>query len=123
VKGIGRVSPMKSKPISQYNPVTVQVVKESDKVQQPKVKPAVDEKDNLMVKPAILKEKPAVVKEKPVVVKEKPAGVTSKVSKGKDDVVKAPAADKDAPCPMPQNVLLWNNINVMILEHTEYVST
>ncbi|GKF68612.1 hypothetical protein Tco_0198291, partial [Tanacetum coccineum] len=120
VKGIGRVSPMKSKvtgksdspkrrwipiservsnkpgyivvnalPVSQYNLVTVQVVKESNKAQQPKVKPAVDEKDNPKVKPAVVKEKPAVVKEKP-------ACVTSKVSKGKDDVVKAPVvADKD----------------------------
>ncbi|GKD53994.1 hypothetical protein Tco_1287381 [Tanacetum coccineum] len=78
-----------AQPVSQYNPVTGQVVKESNKAQQPKVKPVVDEKDNL-------KEKPAVVKEKPAVVKEKPAGVTSKVSKGKDDVVKAlVAADKD----------------------------
>ncbi|GJY30944.1 hypothetical protein Tco_0414439 [Tanacetum coccineum] len=106
VKGIGRVSPMKSKvtsksdsprhrwiplservsnkpgdivvnaqPVSQYNPVTGQVVKESNKVQQPKVKPTVDEKDN---------------------PKEKPAGVTSKVSKGKDDVVKSlVVSDKD----------------------------
>ncbi|GJR74562.1 hypothetical protein Tco_0086927 [Tanacetum coccineum] len=120
VKGIGRVSPMKSKgigksdspkrrwipiservsnkpgdivvnaqPVSQYNPVIGQVVKESNKAQQPKVKPTVDEKDNPKVKPAVMKEKPAVVKEKP-------AGVTSKVSKGKDDVVKAPVvADKD----------------------------
>ncbi|GKC51987.1 peptidase C48, SUMO/sentrin/Ubl1 [Tanacetum coccineum] len=99
-----------AQPVSQYNPVTGQVVKESDKVQQPKVKLAVDEKDNPKVKPAVVKEKPAVVKEKPAVVKEKPAvvkekpavvkekpaGVTSKVSKGKDDVVKAlVAADKD----------------------------
>ncbi|GJX85109.1 hypothetical protein Tco_0335883, partial [Tanacetum coccineum] len=126
VKGIGRVSPMKSKvtgksdsprcrwiplservsnkhgdivvnaqPVSQYNPVTGQVVKESDKVQL-KVKPVVDEKDNPKVKPAVVKEKPAVVKEKPgvlkekpVVVKEKPAVVKEK-SADKDDVVKAP---------------------------------
>nr|GEW99307.1 hypothetical protein [Tanacetum cinerariifolium]GEX01541.1 hypothetical protein [Tanacetum cinerariifolium] len=127
VKGIGYVSPMKSKvtdksdsprrrwiplskrvlnkpsdivvnaqPVSQYNLVTDQVIKESDKVQQPKVKSAVDEKDNPKVKSVVAKEKPAVVKEKPVVVKEKPVGVTSKVSKGNDDVVKAlVVADKD----------------------------
>ncbi|GJS92792.1 hypothetical protein Tco_0799760 [Tanacetum coccineum] len=74
-----------AQPISQYNPVTGQVVKESDKVQQPKVKPTVDEKDNP-------KEKPAVVNEKPAVVKEKPAGVTSKVSKA--PMVKATVSDK-----------------------------
>nr|GEW30542.1 peptidase C48, SUMO/sentrin/Ubl1 [Tanacetum cinerariifolium] len=121
VKGICRVSPMKSKvtgksdsprrrwillservsnkhgdivvnaqPVSQYNPVTVQVVKEGDKVQQPKVKPAVDEKDNPKVKLV-------VVKEKPTVVKEKTAGVTSKVSKGNDDVVKAPVVADEVP--------------------------
>nr|GEY45052.1 hypothetical protein [Tanacetum cinerariifolium] len=121
VKGICRVSPMKSKvagksdsprrrwillservsnkhgdivvnaqPVSQYNPVTVQVVKEGDKVQQPKVKPVVDEKDNPKVKLAVVKEKPAVVKEKT-------AGVTSKVSKGKDDVVKAPVVADEVP--------------------------
>nr|GEY46323.1 hypothetical protein [Tanacetum cinerariifolium] len=127
VKGIGRVSPMKSKvtdksdspmhrwiplservsnkpgdivvnaqPVSQYNPVTGQVVKESDKVQQPKVKSAIDEKDNPKVKSAVAKENSAVVKEKPVVVKEKSVGVTSKVSKGNDDVVKASVVtDKD----------------------------
>ncbi|GJQ98517.1 hypothetical protein Tco_0009656, partial [Tanacetum coccineum] len=120
VKGIGRVSPMKlkvtgksdsrkrrwipiservsnkpgyivvnAKPLSQYNLVTGQVVNESNKAQQPQVESAVDQKDNPKVKPVVVKEKPAVVKEKP-------AGVTSKVSKGKDDVVKAPVvADKD----------------------------
>nr|GEW75973.1 ulp1 protease family, C-terminal catalytic domain-containing protein [Tanacetum cinerariifolium] len=78
-----------AQPVSQQNPVTGQVVKESDKVQQPKVKSAIDEKDNLKVKPAVAKEKPAVVKENPV-------GVTSKVSMGNEDVVKAPfVADKD----------------------------
>ncbi|GKG60597.1 hypothetical protein Tco_0614159, partial [Tanacetum coccineum] len=75
---------------SQYNPVTIQVVKESDKVQQPKVKPAVDEKDNLKVKPAVVKEKLAIVKEKPTVVKEKEAVVKEKpaVVKEKPAVVK-----------------------------------
>nr|GEU75852.1 hypothetical protein [Tanacetum cinerariifolium] len=119
VKGIGRVSLMKSKVtgksdsprrswtplservsnkpgdivvnaqhVSQYNPVTGQVVREIDKVQQPKVKPAVEDTP---------KEKPATMKEKLVVVKEKPAGVTSKVSKGKDDVVKAPVVADEVP--------------------------
>nr|GEX06127.1 hypothetical protein [Tanacetum cinerariifolium] len=85
-----------AQPVSQYNPVTRQVEKKSDKVQQPKVKSAVDEKDNLKVKPAVAKENSAVVKEKPAIVKENPVDVTSKVSKGNDDVVKAPVvADKD----------------------------
>nr|GEV65234.1 hypothetical protein [Tanacetum cinerariifolium] len=87
VKGIGPVSPMKSKVTDKSD--SPRLVKESDKVQQPKVKSAVDEKDNPKVKPAVTKENPAVVKEKPF-------GVTSKVSKGNDDVVKASvAADKD----------------------------
>nr|GEW07260.1 hypothetical protein [Tanacetum cinerariifolium] len=98
VKGIGCVSPIKSKVTDKSDSprLTDQVVKESDKVQQPKIKSNVDEKDNPKVKPVVAKEKPAVVKEKPVVVKEKPVGVTSKVSKGNDDVVKVPVvADKD----------------------------
>ncbi|GKA25482.1 peptidase S8/S53 domain-containing protein [Tanacetum coccineum] len=120
VKGIGRVSLMKSKvtgksdslkrrwipiservsnkpgdivinaqPVSQYNLVTGQVIKESNKAQQPKVKPAVDEKDNPKVKPAVVKEKPDVVKEKPV-------GVTNEVPVvvDKAPVVKVLVADK-----------------------------
>nr|GEW78498.1 hypothetical protein [Tanacetum cinerariifolium]GEW84672.1 hypothetical protein [Tanacetum cinerariifolium] len=104
VKGISRVSPMKSKVtdksdsprrrwislservsnkpsdivvnaqhVSQYNSVTGQVI-EIDKVQQPKVKSTVDEKDNPKVKPAVPKEKPAV----------------ASVVADKYDVVKAP---------------------------------
>nr|GEU83260.1 hypothetical protein [Tanacetum cinerariifolium] len=95
-----------AQPVSQYNPVTDLVVKESDKVQQSKVKSAIDEKDNPKVKPVVAKEKPTVVKEKPVVVKEKLVGVTSKVSKGNDDVVKAlVVTDKDDVAKEPASVV------------------
>nr|GEZ99713.1 hypothetical protein [Tanacetum cinerariifolium] len=69
--------------ISQYNPVTGQVVKDSDTA------PVFIEKS--IGKPAVVKEKPDVVKEKPAVVKEKPTVVKEKL-----DVVKEkPAVLKD----------------------------
>ncbi|GKC31672.1 hypothetical protein Tco_1038966, partial [Tanacetum coccineum] len=79
-------------PVSQYNPVTGQVVKESDTA------PVVIEKS--IGKPDVVKEKPDVVKEKPDVVKEKPAVVKEKpdVVKEKPDVVKEkPAVVKEKP--------------------------
>nr|GEV75046.1 hypothetical protein [Tanacetum cinerariifolium] len=110
VKGrIGRVSPMKSKvtnksdshksmwvpitcdivlsphPISQYNPFTSQVVKESDTAL------VVIEKST--GKPVVVKEKPNVVKEKPIVVKEKPDVVKEKLTV----VKKKPAVVKEKP--------------------------
>ncbi|GKF58042.1 ulp1 protease family, C-terminal catalytic domain-containing protein, partial [Tanacetum coccineum] len=77
-------------PVSQYNSVTGQVVKESDTA------PVVIEK--LIGKPDVVKENPAVVKEKPVVVKEKPDVVKEKpaVVKEKPDVMKEnPVVVKD----------------------------
>ncbi|GJW56105.1 hypothetical protein Tco_0102836 [Tanacetum coccineum] len=71
-------------PVSQYNPVTGQVVKESDTapvvIEKSIGKPAVvkENPDVVKEKPAVVKEKPAVVKEKPAVVKEKPAVVKDK---------------------------------------------
>nr|GEV05546.1 hypothetical protein [Tanacetum cinerariifolium] len=70
-------------PISQYNPVTSQVVKESDKVQQPKVKPAIDEKHNPKV--SVIADKVSVITDKALVVK---ATVADKAP-----VVKATVAD------------------------------
>nr|GEU55027.1 hypothetical protein [Tanacetum cinerariifolium] len=104
VKGIGRVSPMKSKvtgksdsPRRRWIPLSERVSNKPGDIvvnAQP-VKPTVDEKDNPKVKLTVVKEKPVVVKEKPTVAKEKPVGVTSKVSKGKDDVVKAPVVAEE----------------------------
>ncbi|GKE83724.1 hypothetical protein Tco_1557466, partial [Tanacetum coccineum] len=69
-------------PVSKYNLVTGQVVKESDTV------PVVIEKS--ISKPDVVKEKPDVVKQKPAVVKERPNVVKEKptVVKKKPDVVK-----------------------------------
>ncbi|GJW47902.1 peptidase C48, SUMO/sentrin/Ubl1 [Tanacetum coccineum] len=92
-------------PVSQYNPVIGQVVKESDTA------PVIIEKSIVVLgcyfvvkeNPAVVKEKPDVVKEKQVVVKEKPDVGKGKprVDKHKADVVK------------PSNVVANKVINVV----------
>ncbi|GKF57803.1 hypothetical protein Tco_0171340, partial [Tanacetum coccineum] len=100
-------------PVSQYNPVTGYVVKESDTapvvIEKSIGKPAVvkENPDVVKEKPTVVKEKPTVVKEKPSVVKEKPAVVKEKpavvkenptVVKEKPSVVKEkPAVVKEKP--------------------------
>ncbi|GKF92550.1 hypothetical protein Tco_0279269, partial [Tanacetum coccineum] len=59
-------------PVSEYNPVTGQVVKESDTAPIV-IEKSIGKPDVVKEKPDVVKEKPAVVKEKPDVVKEKPA--------------------------------------------------
>ncbi|GJW56104.1 hypothetical protein Tco_0102835 [Tanacetum coccineum] len=84
-------------PVSQYNPVTGQVVKESDTAPVV-IEKSIGKPDVVKEKPDVVKEKPVVVKEKPVVVKEKPDVVKEKpvVVKEKPDVVKEkPAVVKD----------------------------
>ncbi|GKA78264.1 hypothetical protein Tco_0784801 [Tanacetum coccineum] len=77
-------------PVSQYNPVTGYVVKESDTapvvIEKSIGKPAVvkENPDVVKEKPTVVKEKPTVVKEKPSVVKEKPAVVKEKPAVVKD---------------------------------------
>ncbi|GKF41010.1 hypothetical protein Tco_0124352, partial [Tanacetum coccineum] len=107
VKGIGRVSPMKSKvtgksdsPKRRWIPISERVsnkpgyivVNTLPESQYNPVTVQVVKESNKAQQPKV---KPAVDKKdnpkvKPAVMKEKPACVTSKVSKGKDDVVKAP---------------------------------
>nr|GEY33941.1 hypothetical protein [Tanacetum cinerariifolium] len=97
VKGIDRISPMKSKikvfnpqPVCQYNPTIGEVIKESDKVPVVKEKPV-----DVIEKSTVVKESDkapvvaAAVSEKSVVDEKDNPKVTSKVSKGKSlDVFK-----------------------------------
>ncbi|GJT46419.1 hypothetical protein Tco_0955134, partial [Tanacetum coccineum] len=84
-------------PVSQYNPVTGQVVKESD-TEPVVIEKSIGKLDVVKEKPDVVKEKPTVVKENPAVVKEKPDVVKEKsaVVKEKPDVVKEkPVVVKD----------------------------